>query len=71
MLEAPGFMLRNYGERTVLVTAIGHVAYGALRRAAWLGLVLAVLDLEGETGQTLQHGLVEGRFVLLCGVLAE
>jgi hypothetical protein len=30
MLEAPGFMLRNYGERTVLVNAIAHVAYGAI-----------------------------------------
>jgi len=30
MLESPGFMLRNYGERTVLVNAIAHVAYGAI-----------------------------------------
>ncbi len=30
MLEAPGFMLRNYGERTVFVSAIAHVAYGAI-----------------------------------------
>jgi hypothetical protein len=29
-LEPPGFMLRNYGRHTALVTVIGHVAYGAI-----------------------------------------
>jgi hypothetical protein len=30
LLEAPGFLLRNYGRRTVIATVIGHVAYGAI-----------------------------------------
>jgi hypothetical protein len=30
LLEAPGFLLRNYGRRTVIATMIGHVAYGAI-----------------------------------------
>jgi hypothetical protein len=30
LLEPPGFMLRNYGERTVLGTLIAHVVYGAI-----------------------------------------
>ncbi len=30
LLEAPGFLLRNYGHRTVLWTFLGHVAYGAI-----------------------------------------
>jgi hypothetical protein len=29
-LEPPGFMLRNYGRHTALVTIIGHIAYGAI-----------------------------------------
>jgi hypothetical protein len=30
MLEAPGFLLRNYGERTLIMNVIGHIAYGAI-----------------------------------------
>jgi hypothetical protein len=30
LLEAPGFLLMNYGRRTVLWTIAGHVAYGAI-----------------------------------------
>jgi hypothetical protein len=30
LLEPPGFLLRNYGERTVLGNLIAHVAYGAI-----------------------------------------
>jgi hypothetical protein len=30
LLEAPGFLLRNYGRRTVIATVVGHVAYGAI-----------------------------------------
>jgi hypothetical protein len=30
LLEAPGFMLLNYGRRTPLVTILAHLAYGAV-----------------------------------------
>ena len=30
LLEPPGFLLRNYGERTVVGNLIAHVAYGAI-----------------------------------------
>ncbi len=30
LLESPGFLLRNYGRRTFVVTLVGHVAYGAI-----------------------------------------
>jgi hypothetical protein len=30
LLEPPGFLMRNYGSRTLLVTIIVHVAYGAI-----------------------------------------
>jgi len=30
LLEPPGFMLRNYGRATVLVTVVLHLAYGAI-----------------------------------------
>lgn len=30
LLEPPGFLLRNYGEQTVLVLLVAHVAYGML-----------------------------------------
>jgi hypothetical protein len=30
LLEAPGFLLGNYGRRTVIATVIGHIAYGAI-----------------------------------------
>jgi hypothetical protein len=30
LLEAPGFMMLNYGVRTPLVTVLAHVAYGAI-----------------------------------------
>ena len=30
LLEAPGFMLVNYGRRTAIVTLAAHVAYGAI-----------------------------------------
>ena len=30
LLEAPGFLLRNYGRRTLTWTLVGHVLYGAI-----------------------------------------
>jgi hypothetical protein len=30
LLEAPGFMMLNYGQRTPLVTLLAHIAYGAI-----------------------------------------
>ena len=30
LLEAPGFMLQNYGQRTVIWTLAGHILYGAI-----------------------------------------
>ncbi len=30
LLEPPGFMLMNYGQRTALATLLAHVAYGAI-----------------------------------------
>ena len=30
LLEAPGFLLMNYGRRTVVWTVLAHVAYGAI-----------------------------------------
>jgi hypothetical protein len=30
LLEAPGFLLRNYGRRTLVWTLVGHVIYGAI-----------------------------------------
>ena len=30
LLEAPGFMLWNYGRATVVVTLMLHLAYGAI-----------------------------------------
>jgi hypothetical protein len=30
LLEPPGFMLRNYGPHTALVTVVAHIAYGAI-----------------------------------------
>jgi hypothetical protein len=30
LLEAPGFLLLNYGRRTALWTLLGHIAYGAI-----------------------------------------
>ena len=30
VLEPPGFMLMNYGRRTVVATLLAHVAYGAI-----------------------------------------
>jgi hypothetical protein len=30
LLEPPGFMLRNYGRQTPLVTIVSHIAYGAI-----------------------------------------
>lgn len=30
ILEPPGFMLKNYGPHTVLVTVAAHIAYGAI-----------------------------------------
>lgn len=30
LLEPPGFLMRNYGPQTPLVTIVAHVAYGAL-----------------------------------------
>jgi hypothetical protein len=29
-LESPGFLMRNYGRSTALVTIAGHIAYGAI-----------------------------------------
>ena len=30
LLEAPGFLLKNYGRRTLVWTLVGHVIYGAI-----------------------------------------
>ena len=30
LLEAPGFLLRNYGRRTLVWTLVGHVLFGAI-----------------------------------------
>ena len=30
LLEAPGFLLMNYGRRTALWTLVGHIVYGAI-----------------------------------------
>jgi hypothetical protein len=30
LLEPPGFLMRNYGARTSLVSIAGHIAYGAI-----------------------------------------
>jgi hypothetical protein len=30
LLEPPGFLMRNYGSRTLLATIVVHVAYGAI-----------------------------------------
>jgi hypothetical protein len=30
LLEAPGFLLMNYGRRTLIWTLVGHVVYGAI-----------------------------------------
>jgi hypothetical protein len=30
LLEAPGFLLMNYGRRTLIWTLVGHVLYGAI-----------------------------------------
>lgn len=30
LLEPPGFLMRNYGPQTALVTLLGHIAYGAI-----------------------------------------
>ena len=30
LLEPPGFLMRNYGPQTALVTVLGHIAYGAI-----------------------------------------
>lgn len=30
LLESPGFLLMNYGSRTVIWTVLGHIAYGAI-----------------------------------------
>lgn len=30
LLEAPGFLMRNYGVQTPLVTVLAHIAYGAI-----------------------------------------
>lgn len=30
LLESPGFLLMNYGGRTVIWTVLGHIAYGAI-----------------------------------------
>jgi hypothetical protein len=30
ILEPPGFLLKNYGPHTVLVTLVAHIAYGAI-----------------------------------------
>jgi hypothetical protein len=38
LLEPPGFMLFNYGRQTVLVTVVGHLAYGAIVGAFAAGL---------------------------------
>jgi hypothetical protein len=38
LLEPAGFMLANYGSRTVLVTLVAHLAYGAVVGAFAAGL---------------------------------
>jgi hypothetical protein len=30
LLEAPGFLLANYGRRTVIWTLFGHIVFGAI-----------------------------------------
>jgi hypothetical protein len=30
LLEPPGFLMRNYGHGTAVVTLLAHVAYGAI-----------------------------------------
>jgi hypothetical protein len=30
LLEPPGFLMRNYGRGTLIVTLVGHIAYGAI-----------------------------------------
>ena len=40
LLEAPGFMLLNYGRHTVLLTAVAHVLYGAI--IGWFGAGLGL-----------------------------
>ena len=30
LIEAPGFLMRNYGRRTPIVNVLAHIAYGAL-----------------------------------------
>jgi hypothetical protein len=30
LLEPPGFLMRNYGERTVIANVLAHLAYGAI-----------------------------------------
>jgi hypothetical protein len=30
LLEAPGFLMRNYGRATPIATLVAHVAYGAI-----------------------------------------
>jgi hypothetical protein len=30
LLEPPGYLLRNYGERTLIANLVAHVAYGAI-----------------------------------------
>jgi hypothetical protein len=39
LLEPPGFLLRNYGRQTPLVTVIAHIVYGAIVGGfvAWSG----------------------------------
>ena len=38
LLEAPGFLLLNYGRRTVIWTLLAHVAYGAIVGGFTVGL---------------------------------
>jgi hypothetical protein len=38
LLEAPGFLLLNYGRRTVIWTLAGHVVYGAIVGGFAVGL---------------------------------
>jgi hypothetical protein len=39
LLEPPGFLLRNYGRQTPLMTVVAHIAYGAIVGGfvAWAG----------------------------------
>ena len=37
LIEPPGFLMRNYGRNTFLVTLIAHIAYGAI-----VGLVVRI-----------------------------